>query len=134
MVTRLPPFQELQKIIARTFRLEPGFVPQKETLFAGLDDTEPILDERANYLWDGKSKLAFYKAKRYSDGSTVGVEQISLQVASAPYVKCKILLNKQAWDALGQFRCFLNMVTQHGDRECLNDNFSAIFVASRHPS
>ena len=134
MVKRLPPFQELQKVIARTFRFEPGFVLEIESVFAGLDDTEPIRDERANYLWDGKSKLAFYKAKRYSDGSTVGVEEISLQVASAPYVRCKIMLNQQAWDSLGQFRCVFSIVSQHEDRECLNDNFSAVFVASKHPS
>ena len=101
MVTRLPPFQELQKVIAETFRFEPDFVPEIETVFAGLDDEEPIRDERANYLWHGKSTLAFYKAKRYSDGSTVGVEKISLQVASAPYVRCKIMLQQASMGLIG---------------------------------
>ena len=135
MASTLPPFQKLKEVIARTFTFEPGFVPKRETIFVGLDeDTEPILDERANYVWDGKSKLAFYKAKSYSDGTAVGVDDISLQVASAPFVKCKILVNKQAWNELGQFRCCFGSVTQRGHRDCLNNNYSATFTASRHPS
>ena len=91
-------------------------------------------DERANYLWDGKSKLAFYNAKSYSDMTAVGVDDIFLQVASAPFVKCKIHVNKQACNELGQFRCCFSVITQRGYRACLNNNFSATFVASKHPS
>lgn len=93
----MPSFQRLRELI----------VPKTETLFVGLDeDAEPLHDKRTNYLWDGKSKLAFYQARSYSDGSAVGLEDISLQVASVPFVKCKVVLNKQTWNESGQFRCF----------------------------
>ena len=100
-------------------------MPKTETLFVGLDeDAEPLHDKRTNYLWDGKSKLAFYQARSYSDGSAVG---------SVPFVKCKVVLNKQTWNESNQFRCFFGCVTQHGRRNCVNDNFSATFAVSRHP-
>lgn len=135
MATVLPPFQTLRDIIVRTFTFPPGFVPERETLFVGIDeDTEPVNDERANYLWDGKSKLAFYTAKSYSDGSSVGVEEISLQLASAPHVKCKIFINKQAWNESNQFTCVFSIITQHGNRNCMNNNYSAVFSASRTSS
>lgn len=135
MATLLPSFQKLKDVIERTFTVQPGFVLERETLFAGIDeDTEPVNDERANYLWDGKSKLAFYKAKSYSDGSSVGLEDISLQVASAPYVRCKILVNKKTWNQSHRFRCLYSIITQHGNRNCMNDNFSAIFSATRNSS
>ena len=134
MAAALPSFHMLRELIAKNFTQEPGFVPKRETLFVGLDeDTEPLHDQRTNYLWDGKSKLAFYQARSYSDGSAVRLEEISLQVASAPFVKCKVVLDKHAWNESGQFQCFYSLVTQHGRRDCLNDNFSATFTVSRHP-
>jgi len=134
-VPQLPSFNVLKKVIASNFTLVPPFVPEKESLFIGLDeDREPISDERVNYVWDGKSKLAFFRAKTYSDGTVVGEKDMVMHVASPTAVKCNVYVSKQNWNELGQFRCCFSIKTMFEGRDCLNDNFSAIFMASRNSS
>lgn len=110
-MSSLPSFETLKEVLTRTFTLVPAFVPERETLFIGLDeDSEPIHDQRLNYTWDGKSKLALFSARRYSDGSVVNDDDISLQVASSQSVRFKICIHKRTWDEGGQFRCCFSII------------------------
>ena len=131
-MSSLPSFHMLKTILARTFTLVPTFLPEKETLFLGLDEESEQIDaKRLNYTWDGKSKLAVFSARYYSDGTITEDDFISMQVASNPFVKCKVCINQQIWDEKGHFSCHFSLKTRYAGRDCLNDNFSAVFVAQK---